>query len=170
LFIAKPFVYVNYFLVKALLGYFHVFFFLPENIQLYPDTFNCFHLPGYAALIFSTKSINWRNKRSGLIIGFTILWAVYFIFLLSRVLLLSLNIKPLETPFISLILINQWILPFALWIAIVRKEIFKPSDIYECPLCGSEKSGIIDHIRAKHGENALKAPTVQAFLRGEEII
>jgi hypothetical protein len=80
-----------------------------------------------------------------------------------------LNIKPAEIPFIALILINQWILPFGLWIAIVRKEIFKPGGIYKCPICGAEKRGIIEHIRTKHGEIALGSKDIQGFIKNEGV-
>ncbi|MFH0725681.1 MAG: archaeosortase/exosortase family protein [Pseudomonadota bacterium] len=170
LFLAKPFVHATYLLVKALLSLFHVMVLIPENIQLYPHTFNSFHIPGYAALILSTKSIDIKKKRRGLIAGLALLWIVYFLFLLHKILLFSLNIKPAEIFFIALILINQWVLPFGLWIAIVRKEIFKPVGIYKCPICGVEKQGIIHHIRANHGGNALSSPAVQDFLKKEGVV
>lgn len=170
LFLASPFVHANYLLVKAFLRLFHVTLVIPESIQLYPHTFNSFHIAGYTALILSTKSIDWKTKRTGLIAGLAILWVVYLLFLLHKILLFSLNIKPAGIPYTALILINQWIFPFALWIAVIRKEIFKPGGIYKCPICGSEKSGIIDHIRAKHGEKALGSHTVQAFLKNEKIL
>jgi hypothetical protein len=99
-----------------------------------------------------------------------LLWAVYFLFLLLKTLLFSLNIKSAEIPFVAFLTLNQWILPFGLWMAIVRKEIFKPVGIYKCPICGLEKTGITDHIRGKHGEKALNSQEVRSFLESEEIV
>jgi exosortase H (IPTLxxWG-CTERM-specific) len=167
LFLANHFVHANYLLVKTIFNIFNMAYFPPDSINLYPHTFNTFHIPGYAALILSTKSIDWKMKRRGLLIGIALLWAVFFLFLLHKILLFTMGIKPFEIPFVALVLINQWVLPFVLWVVIVHKDIFKPVGIYKCPICGAEKQGIMDHIRAKHGEEVLKSPRIQDFLENE---
>ena len=61
-------------------------------------------------------------------------------------------------------IINQYVLPFALWLAFTYKDVFKRAKAYICPICGAEKVGIVEHIKVKHGENALEDKRVKAML------
>jgi hypothetical protein len=98
-----------------------------------------------------------------LALGLAILCGVHFFFRLFQVLFLQFKISFAFRPFVALIIINQWILPFALWLFFVRKELFKKKTTV-CPICGEEKFGIVDHIRGKHGEDAFNRKDVKALL------
>jgi uncharacterized Zn finger protein (UPF0148 family) len=65
---------------------------------------------------------------------------------------------------------NQYILPFGLWLAFTYADLFKRAGTYTCPICGAEKVGIVEHIKAKHGENALERGDVREMLEAHKLI
>lgn len=155
LFLAEGYVYLNLYLVKLLLGRFGYTVAVPEELSLYPHTFNTFHFVAFIALILATKCLERKRKLWGLAAGLAVLAGGHFLFRLHQVLFMDFHVRYAFRPFIALIIINQWILPFVLWLAIVCKEIFRRKGISLCPICGEEKVGLIDHMRAKHGDKAV---------------
>ena len=151
LYIDKAFVYANLYLVKWLLGIFGLQVAIPQELSLYPHTFNTFHLIAFAALILATRSIDRAKKARSLMLGLAILCAAHFLFRLCYALFVDVHFKYAMQPFIALIIINQWILPFALWLYMVRNELFRRSNRFICPICGEEKTGLAEHMLAKHG-------------------
>ncbi|MDY6905449.1 MAG: exosortase H [Thermodesulfobacteriota bacterium] len=166
LYIDEVYVFANLWPVRWVFGLFNVPLTIPETLGLYPYTFNTFHLIAYTALILATTSLDWRKKTKSLAMGLAILMAMHLLFRFHEALYYTSQKPYTMPPFVALIIINQWILPFLLWIAIVRKEIFKNGKKATpvCPLCGEEKTGLADHIRAKHGERALNDPQMKAAL------
>jgi exosortase H (IPTLxxWG-CTERM-specific) len=152
LYLDQGFVLANLYLVRYLLGWFGMQITTPETIRLYPQTFNTFHLIAFTALILAMRSIEGTHKIRSLLIGLAILCTAHFLFRLHYSLFINLHIKAAGTPFIALIILNQWILPFVLWLFLVRNALFKRSDRFICPVCGEEKAGLVAHMRAKHGE------------------
>ena len=61
-------------------------------------------------------------------------------------------------------------LPFLLWFALMYKQLLplsiteKDKHGYICPFCGTEKIGILDHIKDAHGEEALKSEEVKKLI------
>ena len=67
-------------------------------------------------------------------------------------------------------------LPFIIWFAFSWQEVIgarskeqvetkeKRKRVYECPLCGIQKVGIIEHIKAVHGKEALRDEKVLKFI------
>ncbi len=149
---AEHFVFANLHLVKWIRSLFGLTTAIPKELKIYPDTFNTFHFPGFIALILATRSVPWPNKPKGGIFGLLVLSATYLFFLLQKTAFLSTQNTSSVVPFVVSVLLNQWVLPFSLWLVIVRKEIFFPRGIKFCPICGERKTGLKDHIRAKHGE------------------
>lgn len=133
---------------------------IPERLTLYPHTFNTFNLVVFTALVLATKNIDRKKKIISLFSGLGILCVAQFLFKLHQVLFLDMHVTPLKIPFVALIVINQWILPFSLWLVIVRKELFGYKDRFRCPICGEVKKGIVEHIEAKHGGSTCRlSPT-----------
>lgn len=132
---------------------------LPNEVQG-----STFDLIAFSALVLATKSIGRRKKIKGLIIGLALLLVLNIIFRLCEALHVLLHVQPAGSIWIGLKAIREYILPFVFWLAIVHKEIFKRKGIFTCPICGEEKVGIIHHIKAKHGEDALKDKRVRALL------
>jgi hypothetical protein len=124
LYLDEGFVYINLVLVKTLLGFFGYQTVIPEKLALYPHTFNTFHLIAYTSLILATGSVDRSKKLRGLVAGLIILWVSYFLFKLHQALYLDFHVRYAFRPFIALIIVNQWFLPFALWLFFVRHELF----------------------------------------------
>jgi len=156
IYLDQGFVLANMHMVKWLLSLFGLQPTIPETLKLYPHTFNTFHLIAFTALILATRSIDRIQKMRSLVIGLIILCITYFFFRLFYSLFIDLHIKIAGKPFIALIILNQWVLPFALWLFLIRNALFKRKDRFVCPICGQEKTGLAAHIKAKHGEAALK--------------
>ena len=160
LYLDQGFVYINLLLVKALLSGFGLPVPIPEKLDLYPHTFNTFHLIAFASLMMATRSIERSRKVRCTLIGLVILCVAHFLFRLNQALYVDFHINYAMRPFVALIIINQWILPFGLWLFFARNALFKRRDRYICPICGAEKKGLIEHMKAKHGYE-MKQKTLQ---------
>jgi exosortase H (IPTLxxWG-CTERM-specific) len=168
LYLDRGYVLLNLYGVKVLLGLFGYAVIIPEELRLFPNTFNTFNLIAFSSIVLATRSLGRRKKLRVLLFGLALLVGTNFLFRVLEALFLRHHVAFAFQPFIALIIINQWVLPFAFWLYAVRKEIFRKKGILICPLCGKEKVGIMEHIRAKHGEAALKRSDVRAILGGDE--
>jgi hypothetical protein len=141
---------------------------IPEHVKIVQslDTFN---LVAFSALVMATRFPETREKIKAFVIGMIILMWGHFFFRLFQVFYFGYRLQFALRPFVGFIILNQWVLPFALWLAIFRKELFKRKGIYVCPFCGKQKIGILQHIKAKHGTVALKNRKIQLLLTEIEI-
>ncbi len=164
LFLHKGYVWINLNLIKFFLSLFGCHFELPSKLDLYPHTFNSFNLISFSGLVLATKSLGSGEKIKALIGGLAILSAMHLVFTLFRIFFFSFHVRQSFWLITAMIILHQWVLPFALWLFLIRKEIFKRKGIFTCPVCGAEKVGIIQHIKAKHGAGALKDKRVMFLL------
>ncbi|MDY6832592.1 MAG: exosortase H [Thermodesulfobacteriota bacterium] len=135
-FIDEAYVFANLYLVKQVFGLFSRPITVPGSLRLYPDTFNTFHLIAFTALVLATRSIDRRRKRKGLIVGLALLAAMHLLFRFHEVLYFGFS-SPFTLPsFVALIIINQWILPFLLWVAVVRGDLFAKDPAAKDPGAG----------------------------------
>ncbi|HID30351.1 MAG TPA: exosortase H [Desulfobacterales bacterium] len=155
LYLHKRYVLAHLHAIGFLLSPFGYDLTLPANLDIYPVTFNTFNVVAFTALILATKSIDRRVKVKGLLAGLAVLSMVHFIFRLLESLFLTFGVASAFGPFVAFIIINEWILPFVLWLIIVNKDIFRKKGILTCPFCRSEKTGIVQHIVARRGKEAL---------------
>ena len=133
------------------------------DIMVYSSTFN---LVTFTALILATQSIGKSTKIKALITGFPLMILIELVRVVYQI-LAQLEVQyALEIMFAAQI-INQYFLPFGLWLAFTYKDVFKSAGAYICPICGAEKVGIVEHIRVKHGEKALEDERVRAMLEGK---
>jgi exosortase H (IPTLxxWG-CTERM-specific) len=152
--LAEGFVRGNLYLVQWVLNLFGLSYALPETLKLYPDTFNTFQLLAYAALVLATRTVSGRNRLKPLLVGLASLAAVHFLFRLSDVLFNEFHLRDAFRPFVALVILNQWGLPFLLWLLLMRDSLFARRGVFTCPICGRQKRGMLDHIRAKHPDQA----------------
>jgi len=155
--------YMTEFLLNCM-GY-HIHLAPDPNIALYPSTFN---LIAFTALILATQHPSVREKgvkMKALVFGLTLMMLVEVIHGLYQVLVNFGVGYALEIMYAAQIG-NQYFLPFGLWLVFVYTDVFKKAGMHVCPICGEEKVGIVDHIRAKHGEEALEDERVKAVLEG----
>jgi exosortase H (IPTLxxWG-CTERM-specific) len=155
--------YMTEFLLNCM-GY-HIHLAPDPNIALYPSTFN---LIAFTALILATQTSSVSRKGAkikALAIGLTLMMLVEVIHGLYQVLAdfgVGYAIEIMYAAQIG----NQYFLPFGLWLAFSYADVFRRAGTYICPICGEEKVGIVEHIRAKHGEKALEDERVKAVLEG----
>jgi exosortase H (IPTLxxWG-CTERM-specific) len=142
-----------------LLGY-HIHLAPDPNLMVYLSTFN---LIAFSALVLATRSIGRRTKVKALVIGLTIMSVMDMIYMLYQVLAYYQVPHALDIS-LGVRFINQYFLPFGLWLAFTYKDIFKRAGTYICPICGAEKVGIVEHIKVKHGDKALEDERVKAML------
>jgi len=138
-------------------------------ILFYPATFN---LIVFAALILATQSASISSKGAktkALIIGISLMALVEVIHELFQVLAYFGMQHALEIMHTTRIA-NQYLLPFGLWLAFIYADMFKRAGTYTCPICGAEKVGVIEHIKAKHGERALERDDVREMLKAHKLI
>ena len=161
LYLHKGYVLMNAFIIKFLLKGYHLHF-SPDMDLIYPSTFN---LIVFAGLVLATQSIGARKKVKALVIGLTVMLVMQLIYRLFHVLFAGFQMQNALKVIVILKIINQYFLPFGLWIAFTYKDIFKVRGMFVCPICGEEKAGIIDHIKAKHGKDALKDKRVKSMIQ-----
>jgi len=156
LFLDQGYVFANLLIIKQLLGLFRLKVGIPDELNLHPHTFNTFNLIVFSSLVMATSAIDRRRKNQSLIIGLCVLCGAHFLFRLHQVLYIDMHLQPAKMPYVALIIFNQWVLPFVLWLLMIRNALFKNQALHICPICGEEKKGIVDHILSKHGESALR--------------
>ena len=157
--------YMTEFLLNGM-GY-HMHLAPDPNIALYPSTFN---LIAFTALILATQhpSIGIKGtKVKALAIGLTLMMLVEVIHGLYQVLADFGVGHALEIMYAAQI-VNQYFLPFGLWLLFVYADVFKKAGAHTCPICGEEKVGIVEHIRVKHGKKALERKDVKAMLEARK--
>ena len=165
IYLHKGYVLMNSSIIKFLLKGYHIHF-SPDMDVIYSSTFN---LIVFCGLILATQSITKRKKVKALIIGLTVMFVMQLIYRLFHVLFAGFQMQYALKAIVILKIINQYFLPFGLWIAFTYKDIFKARGMFTCPICGEEKAGIMQHIKAKHGEDALKDERVMPLLEKLEL-
>jgi len=154
--------YIAEFLLRCM-GY-PISLFPDPTTRIYPSTFN---LITFTALVLATQSVVKSTKIKALITGLPLMILIQVIHGAYQVLAYCQVVQhALEIMFAAQI-INQYFLPFGLWLAFTYKDVFKRVGTYTCPICGAEKVGIVEHIRVKHGEKALEDERVKAMLEGQ---
>jgi exosortase H (IPTLxxWG-CTERM-specific) len=148
IYLHRAYVKVDAWIVMGLFKLFGYDLHLSPNMEMiYPNTFN---LIAFAGLILASRSIDRRSRLKNLGVGLGILAAVHVVLRILQVLLAtsggSVTVKLLA----GLILMNTYLLPFVLWLVMVRRDLFHIPEIPVCPYCGARKIGLEQHIRAKH--------------------
>jgi exosortase H (IPTLxxWG-CTERM-specific) len=131
--------------------------FIPPRPEIYHHTLS---LVVFASLVLASRGIGMRRKAYGLATGLCMLMLVHFLFRVTHVLLTAMHMESVLWIHSTIHVVNQYLLPVLLWLAVVRKRKASPA----CPLCGAEKVGILHHILAVHGREGLEDPRVRRLL------
>ena len=165
LYLDKEYVLMTSYIAELMLhcmGY-PISLFPDPTVMIYPSTFN---IIVFTALVLATQSIEKNTKIVALITGLPLMMLIQVIHGAYQVLAYYQIPHALEITF-AVQIINQYFLPFGLWLAFAYKDVFKRAGAYICPICGAEKVGIVEHIRVKHGEKALEDERVKAMLEAQ---
>ena len=163
LYLDKEYVLMTSYIAELMLhcmGY-PISLFPDPTVMIYPSTFN---IIVFTALVLATQSIEKNTKIVALITGLPLMMLIQVIHGAYQTLAYCQIPHALEITF-AVQIINQYFLPFGLWLAFAYKDVFKRAGTYTCPICGAEKVGIVEHIRVKHGKKALEDERVKAMLR-----
>lgn len=144
------------------MGY-HIHLIPDPNTRVYSSTFN---LITFTSLVLATQSMGRNEKIKALIIGLPLMIIIEVIRVVYQFLAHLQEPHAFEIMFAAQH-INQYFLPFALWVAFTYKDVFKRAGTQICPICGEEVIGIKEHVRKKHGKKALKKKEVKAVLEME---
>ena len=134
-----------------------------QSVMIYPSTFNLIAL---TALVLATQSIGKNAKIKALMIGLPLMILLQAIHGAYQVLASYQVPHALEITY-AVQIGNQYFLPFGLWLVFVYADVFKRAGTHICPICGEEKVGIVEHIKTKHGEEALEDERVKAMLEAQ---
>lgn len=131
-----------------------------------PKTFN---LVTFTALLTATRGLELKRKLWGLAVGIAVLTANHIALNIAESSFYSFDMHEARYFAIVLNFIGQLFLPFFLWTLISKEWLFRKKGIYSCPICGEEKFGIVQHIIAKHGEQALESHEIQEHLSNQGV-
>lgn len=125
-----------------------------------------FNLIAFIALVLATKT-NYKKikKIKAILISLSIMFGMHLVFLVSNVLAQIPNAEIMQKISITSELINRYVLPFLLWFALIYRDILGIKKKYTCPICGKKRIGILDHIKAVHGVEALENKQVKNWFK-----
>ncbi|MEW6401334.1 MAG: exosortase H [Chloroflexota bacterium] len=162
LYLNRPYVRMGDYLIQLMFSLFNRQFTFNLGHTIYYHTFNLVTL---GALILASRSISRRFKVTGLIIGFAIVFLTHILFRLCNVFITGFNLPSAFKVSSAISIVSQYLLPVAIWLAVLYYDLLSQQKPERCPFCGAEKVGLVHHIRAKHGKEAMRkgSDTVTAF-------
>jgi exosortase/archaeosortase family protein len=136
--------------------------FIPPRPEIYHHTLS---LIVFSSLICASSNIGVRRKAYGLVTGLFVLVLIHLLIRIAHVLVTAIHIESVIPIFLTILVVNQYLLPVLLWLTVVQQRKNSQSKTTcACPLCGAEKVGMLHHISAVHGKKALDDPRVQLLL------
>ncbi len=141
----------------------HIHLIPSPGTMVYSSTFN---LITFASLILATQAIGRSEKIKALMIGLPLMITIEVVRVTYQF-LAQLNVLHAFEIMFAAQHVNQYFLPFALWVAFTYKDVFKRAGAVICPICGEEVVGIAEHVRKEHGRRALKKEAVKALIEAE---
>ncbi len=127
----------------------------PDMERIYPNTFN---LIAFIGLILATKEMERPARIKNLFVGLGILSLAQILVRIVQTLTALSGLSAAVKLTSGLLILNTYLLPFVLWLAMTRKDLFDILQIPVCPYCGARKIGMAQHILAKHKGQPLPSP------------
>ena len=128
------------------------FLYLGAEMGLTHSELTNFNIIPFVALILATP-INFHKMKKALIYGLPIIILFHIINLVAHFPYYYQG-NTIAGIIISFSSVTRMIIPFFLWFALTYESVFttfrKKQKKYKCPICGEEKTGIIDHINKSH--------------------
>jgi exosortase H (IPTLxxWG-CTERM-specific) len=110
-----------------------------------------FGIATFLSLFFAEKQYSFSKRLLPLVSGIMILFLFHMFF---RILAVFAFMQKGGVPYsmsVGVYAFSTILLPLLLWLAFRKTG----RTLKKCPYCGKEKSGLLEHIRKKHGEEAL---------------
>jgi exosortase H (IPTLxxWG-CTERM-specific) len=111
-----------------------------------------FGIATFLSLFFAEKQYSFSKRLLPLLLGILILFLFHMFF---RILAVFAFVHKGGFPYsisVGVYAFSTILLPLLLWLAL--RKIGRT--LKKCPYCGKEKSGLMKHIRKKHGEEAIR--------------
>lgn len=167
--------YLVWFFLRFILisGFFiSAWYYLKNLLGLYPgyivNSVNPLLLYVSLALAYSSSYEYMQMKYKSLLLGLGIM-VILFSFLQMVYRAIDFHSANSELLFVMMNTTFKYIVPFGLFFLFVLNDLFAQADSSGnsviCPICGEEKVGIANHIRAKHGKNKLSDFKIRDFLK-----
>ncbi|MBI4685331.1 MAG: hypothetical protein HY755_09040 [Nitrospirae bacterium] len=160
------------FFLNLVLSRFYPLYYMLKPNEKFPYIASLTLIP-FISLIIATPKMKLLKKA-------VIITTGTFVFLLIDFVAVQLEIDEISgnpTAFITYRSIKLFI-PFLMWILTSYPylgEVFKTKTeetsvtCYSCPICRTEHSNIMDHIREVHGEKSLKSKKVRKFISKNQL-
>lgn len=126
--------------------------------RMYEYTFN---FVTFTSLVLASDIILWRRKIISLVAGNAVLFIFQLLFRIVGIYAAGLKSYAAYKVSIGIFEVASFLFPLILWI-LVR---YWHNMLITCPVCGVHKTGIEEHIRNKHGEDALLRDDVTHMFR-----
>lgn len=124
--------------------------------EIYEYTFN---FVTFTSLILASDSITIKRKWTSILWGNGVLFIFQILFRVIGIFAAGLKSYAAYKISIGIFEFAGFLLPVLLWI-LVR---YWRNAVIVCPLCGVQRNGIEEHIRKKHGADALERDDVKAM-------
>lgn len=125
LFLGEHYSRILYILLKALLGMFKISVLIPETMRIYPDTFQCLNFVSFSALFWGMGHGKVKSRMAQWLLGVFVLMVVHLLFKLLQVLFFQYRQVYLMGVINLLLVLNEWILPFGLWVLLDRRVLVR---------------------------------------------
>lgn len=123
--LGEPYSRLLYNLLKVILALFQMSVQIPEVMHVYPDTFQCVNMVTFSALFWGFGSGRYQTRFTQWLSGASVLMIVHLLFKLLQVLFLQHRQMYLMGIINVLLVLNEWILPFGLWVLMERRVLVR---------------------------------------------
>jgi exosortase H (IPTLxxWG-CTERM-specific) len=123
LWISEPYSYMLYTILKSLLTVVDIDVLIPRQLHIYPDTFQCFNWVTFSALFWALGFGYAKRRIIQWLSGLAIMSICHLIFKFLQVLFFQLNQHYLMGAINVMLVLNEWLLPFGLWLLFVRRAL-----------------------------------------------
>lgn len=148
-FLQKPYVVLSESILSIIAQYITG---LPSHFNEKATYDYTFGIATFLSLYFAEKQVNLSKRLLPLLLGILLLFLFHMFF---RTLAVLAFVQKGGIPYsmsVGVYAFSTILLPIILWLAL--RKIGRT--LKKCPYCGKEKSGLLEHIRKKHGEEAIK--------------
>ncbi len=124
IFVSAPYSKALYQFLQLILPLFQITVAIPATMEVYPDTFQCINMVTFSALYWGAGRGRITSRVSSWLSGIAVLMLIHLLFKLLQVLFFQQHLLYLFQVINVLLVLNEWILPFGLWVFLARKSLF----------------------------------------------
>lgn len=123
LLISEPYSRMLYMILYGAMAVVDVNVQIPAQLNIYPDTFQCFNWVTFSTLFWSAGFRHLNQRLRQWLAGLSILAFFHLLFKFLQILFFQLNQHHWMGTINVLLVLNEWLLPFGLWVLFRRKAL-----------------------------------------------